>query len=73
MFSKLSTALIAALRDYASMSLVEIHHRAENIEDQHHVFHSCDLYADLRTKLITQLKKLPQIQTNHTAGMQAKV
>ena len=36
----------------------------EVVEDEDHVLHSCDLYADLRAKLITNLNKSPPIQTD---------
>ena len=43
---------------------------SEIIEDEKHVLHICDLYADLRTKLITNLNKSPTIQSINTADAQ---
>ena len=42
----------------------------EIVEDEGHVLHCCDLYADLRTKLITNLNKSPPIQTDNPADTQ---
>ena len=35
---------------------------AQIVEDENHVLHNCDLYADLRTKLITRLNNAPKPQ-----------
>ncbi len=37
---------------------------SEIIEDENHVLYGCDLYADLRAKLITNVNNSPPIHTN---------
>ena len=39
---------------------------SETIEDENHFLYECDLYNDLRTKLITSLNKSPRIDYNGT-------
>ena len=46
---------------------------SETIEDEYHVLYGCDLYADLRAKLITNLNKSPQIQTKYTDSTQLQL
>ncbi len=43
---------------------------SEIVEDENHALHNCDLYTDLRTKLIKNLNKSPLIQTNNTGDTQ---
>ena len=35
----------------------------EILEDEKHVMHECDLYSDIRAKLIARLRNAPYIQT----------
>ena len=35
----------------------------EILEDENHVMHECDLYSDIRAKLIARLRNAPYIQT----------
>ena len=36
---------------------------ADILEDNNHVMHECDLYSDIRAKLVTRLRNAPYIET----------